>query len=126
MTSSSNWLLNWVLAYSTPYMVNPGKGNADLESKVFFIWGALCMGAAVFVYFCVHETKGELAIHTSITILTITGLSLEQVDELYEKVPHAWNSAGFVPSVSFAEVRQHMHEEKAEKIENEVAVVEYQ
>jgi hypothetical protein len=37
MTTASNWLLNWAIAYSTPYMVNPGKGNANLGSKVFFI-----------------------------------------------------------------------------------------
>lgn len=34
------------------------------------------------------------------------GLSLEQVDELYAKVPHAWNSKDFVPTVSFQEVQQ--------------------
>ncbi|KAK6381526.1 Plasma membrane low glucose sensor [Exophiala oligosperma] len=113
MTSSSNWLLNWALAYATPYMVNPGKGNANLGSKVFFIWGALCVLCAVFVQFCIYETKG---------------LSLEQVDELYEKVPHAWQSAGFVPTVSFADIQQRSlsmaGEEKEGKIENEVAVSE--
>lgn len=31
------------------------------------------------------------------------GLSLEQVDEMYEKVNRAWNSPGFVPTVSFRE-----------------------
>lgn len=44
-----------------------------------------------FVYFFVYETKG---------------LSLEQVDELYAKVPHAWQSAGFVPTVNFQEVQE--------------------
>ena len=34
------------------------------------------------------------------------GLSLEQVDELYLKVPKAWNSKGFVPTVSFQEVQE--------------------
>lgn len=34
------------------------------------------------------------------------GLSLEQVDELYAKVPKAWHSKGFVPTVSFQEVRE--------------------
>jgi len=34
------------------------------------------------------------------------GLSLEQVDELYAKVPKAWQSKGFVPSVSFQDVRE--------------------
>ena len=42
MTTASNWLLNWAIAYSTPYLVNSGPGNADLQSKVFFIWGTFC------------------------------------------------------------------------------------
>jgi SP family sugar:H+ symporter-like MFS transporter len=33
------------------------------------------------------------------------GLSLEQVDELYAKVGKAWQSKGFVPTVSFQEVQ---------------------
>lgn len=45
---------------------------------MFFVWG--------FIY----ETKG---------------LALEQVDELYAKVPHAWQSPGFVPTVSFQDVQ---------------------
>ena len=39
MTTASNWLLNWAIAYSTPYLVNPGAGNANLGSKVFFVSG---------------------------------------------------------------------------------------
>lgn len=34
------------------------------------------------------------------------GLSLEAVDELYAKVPKAWQSKGFQPTVSFQEVGQ--------------------
>ena len=83
-------LLNWAIAYATPYLVNDGPGNANLQAKVFFIWGGFCCVCVVFVYFCIYETKG---------------LSLEQVDELYAKVDHAWQSKGFVPTVSFAEVR---------------------
>lgn len=42
------------------------------------------------------------------------GLSLEQVDELYAKVPHAWQSRGFVPTVSFQEVQDvNVHDRKA-------------
>lgn len=33
------------------------------------------------------------------------GLSLEQVDELYGKVDKAWKSKGFVPTISFQDVR---------------------
>lgn len=38
MTTASNWLLNWAIAYMTPYLVNVGPGDVGLESKVFFIW----------------------------------------------------------------------------------------
>ncbi len=34
------------------------------------------------------------------------GLSLEQVDELYAKVGKAWQSKGFVPTVSFQDIKQ--------------------
>lgn len=88
ITTATNWLLNWAIAYATPYMVNSGAGNANLQSKVFFIWGGFCFICGVFVYTCIYETKG---------------LSLEQVDELYSKVPRAWNSVGWVPSVNYTE-----------------------
>lgn len=90
MTTASNWLLNWAIAYATPYMVNSGPGNADLGFKVFFIWGGFCLICAFFVWGLIYETKG---------------LSLEQVDEMYSKVPHAWQSIGFVPSVSYQDVQ---------------------
>lgn len=34
---ASNWLWNWAIAYATPYMVDSGKGNANLGTKLFFI-----------------------------------------------------------------------------------------
>ena len=57
MTTASNWLLNWAIAYSTPFLVNAGPGNADLQSKVFFVWGGCCVICCVFVYFMIYETK---------------------------------------------------------------------
>lgn len=42
MTTATNWLLNWAIAYSTPYLVNYGTGNANLQSKIFFIWFGCC------------------------------------------------------------------------------------
>lgn len=92
MTTASNWLLNFAIAYATPYLVDPGVGNANLGSKVFFIWGGFCVICTAFVYFCIYETKG---------------LSLEEVDELFEKVPHAWQSKGFIPSVNFREIQEY-------------------
>lgn len=88
MTTATNWLLNFAIAYSTPYIVDPGYAN--LGPKVFFVWGSACFLCIAFVFLMIYETKG---------------LSLEQVDELYSKVGKAWHSKGFVPTVSFQEVR---------------------
>lgn len=90
MTTASNWLLNWAIAYATPYLVNGGKGNANLQGKVFFVWGSFCLICAFFVWGLIYETKG---------------LSLEQVDELYGKCSKAWMSKAFRPTISFAEVQ---------------------
>lgn len=90
MSTASNWLLNWAIAYATPYLVNKGPGNAGLLSNIFWIWGGCCVLCAIFVYLMIYETKG---------------LSLEQVDELYAKVHKAWKSPGFVPTVSFVQVQ---------------------
>jgi len=46
MTTATNWLLNFALAYATPYMVNEGKGYANLQSKVFFVSRSICMSRA--------------------------------------------------------------------------------
>ncbi|PVF97964.1 putative monosaccharide transporter [Serendipita vermifera] len=67
LSTASNWLWNFGIGYATPYIVNPEYGN--LGPKVFFIWGSTCVGCLVFTYFCVPETKG---------------LSLEQIDILYQ------------------------------------------
>lgn len=83
LCTASNWLWNWGIGYATPYMVDEGPGNANLGSKVFFIWGGFNLIGLVFVYLFVYESKG---------------LTLEQVDEMYEKIDHAWKSPGFVPT----------------------------
>jgi MFS transporter, SP family, sugar:H+ symporter len=87
MTTATNWLLNFVIAFSTPYLVDAEFAN--LQSKVFFIWGCFCLIAIVFVYTFIYETKG---------------LTLEQVDELYGVVSKAWKSKAFRPKVNFREV----------------------
>ncbi|TQS32573.1 hypothetical protein Golomagni_07107, partial [Golovinomyces magnicellulatus] len=83
ISTASNWLLNWAIAYSTPYLVDFGPGNANLQSKIFFIWFACCFICIAFVYFFIYETKG---------------LSLEQVDQLYEEVSYAPNSTSWRPT----------------------------
>ncbi|ATY62455.1 high affinity glucose transporter RGT2 [Cordyceps militaris] len=89
ISTASNWLLNFGIGYSTPFMVDGGPGNAGFGLKIFFIWGAFCVFAVFFVWFMVYETSK---------------ISLEQIDEMYERVNHAWNSPSFEPSWSFQQM----------------------
>ncbi|KAK3381843.1 general substrate transporter [Podospora didyma] len=86
MTTATNWLLNWAIAYATPYLVNYGPGYANLQSKIFFIWFACCFLCIAFVYFFIYETKG---------------LTLEEVDELYNEVSVASKSKSWRPTTTF-------------------------
>lgn len=66
MTTAANWFFNWLLAFITPYMT--GTEYANLQSNIFWIWGAFCWISVIFVYFMIYETKN---------------LTLEEVSELY-------------------------------------------
>jgi MFS family permease len=90
ISTASNWLLNFAIAYGTPYLVNAGPGYANLQTKIFYIWGVFCFLSFIFVWCMVFETSK---------------ISLEQIDEMYERVDHAWNSKNFQPSWSFQEMR---------------------
>ncbi|KAJ5051507.1 uncharacterized protein L3040_001283 [Drepanopeziza brunnea f. sp. 'multigermtubi'] len=86
MTTATNWLVNWAIAYSTPYLVNYGDGNANLQAKIFFIWFGCCFFCIGFVYFMIYETKG---------------LTLEQVDEMYDEVSSASKSIYWKPTTTW-------------------------
>ncbi|KAI1465530.1 hexose transporter [Daldinia caldariorum] len=90
ISTASNWLLNFGIGYGTPFMVEEGNGYAALGAKVFYVWGAFCVLAAIFVYGMIYETSK---------------ISLEQIDEMYERVPFAWKSKNFEPSWSFQQLR---------------------
>jgi sugar porter (SP) family MFS transporter len=90
ISTASNWVLNFGIAYGTPYMVDTSSGSINLGSRVFFLWGAFCILSIAFVYFMVYETSK---------------ISLEQIDEMYERVDRAWNSRSFEPSWSFQQMR---------------------
>ena len=79
--AASNWLFNFAIAYATPYLVD--SEHANLQSKVFFIWGGCTFLCFLFVYFFIYETKG---------------LTLEQIDQLFETCPSARQSKGFIPT----------------------------
>ncbi|TPX17355.1 uncharacterized protein E0L32_012184 [Thyridium curvatum] len=100
MTTATNWLLNWAIAFSTPYLVNYGDGYANLQSKIFFVWFGCCFLCIAFVWFFIYETKG---------------LSLEEVDQLYEEVTVAHKSKHWVPSDSWDHRREVKLSGKAEE-----------
>lgn len=105
MTTATNWLFNWALAYSTPYLVNFGPGYCNLQSKIFFIWGGFCFLYIMFVYVMIYETKG---------------LSLEQVDELYNDVSSARASTRWKPTHTFLDrgVAMTLDKEQSDEIED--------
>ncbi|KAH6676663.1 general substrate transporter [Halenospora varia] len=86
LSTASNWLWNCIIAVITPYMVGTEKGEANMGSKVFFVWGSLCTACFVYAYILIPETKG---------------LSLEQVDRMLEETSPR-TSAAWVPHTTFA------------------------
>jgi len=113
MAAASNWLWNFAIAYATPFLVNQGKGDAGLQVKVFFIWGTTCLMCFIFSYFMVPETMG---------------LSLEQIDILYQNAL-PWQAGAYRRQLIaqdvhaadvLAEHQGHAHGAAAPKLEKEV------
>ncbi|PBP28307.1 general substrate transporter [Diplocarpon rosae] len=78
MSTASNWLMNFIIAFITPYLVDEDKAN--LGPKVFFIFGGCCALCVVFAYLNVFETKG---------------LELEDIDTMV-KESKPWSSAKWI------------------------------
>ena len=66
--SGLNFLFAWLVAFFTPYFINPDRLNWG--PKYGYIWGGSNFILAVWAFLFVPETKGR---------------SLEQLDELFEK-----------------------------------------
>lgn len=81
VTVATNWLVNFVFAFITPYLIDTGSHTAALGNKIFFIWGGANAVGAVFVYFMVYETKG---------------LKLEEIDFMYLNCKNSRESQNFV------------------------------
>ncbi|AOA61207.1 Plasma membrane low glucose sensor [Komagataella phaffii CBS 7435] len=80
LSSATNWFVNFVFAYCTPYLVDTGNHTAALGTNIFFIWGGCNFLGLIFTYFCVYETKGLL---------------LEEIDLMYKHSKFAWKSSEF-------------------------------
>jgi len=88
-------------------MVGQDHGDANLGSRVFFVWGSLCTACFVYAYLLIPETKG---------------LSLEQVDRMLEETTPR-TSAAWVPHETFA-AHQGLTEKGELKSEAEVTNTE--
>lgn len=64
MTTATNWLLNFIIAFITPYIVDEEHGN--LGSRVFFIWASAILIAIGFVWAFIYETKGMFIFETDV------------------------------------------------------------
>lgn len=78
LSASTNWIVNFVFAYSTPYLIDEGTHTAAaMGTKIFFLWGSFNVAGLFLTIFFVYETKN---------------LMLEEVDELYRTCPNALKS----------------------------------
>ncbi|SCV99830.1 LAFE_0B03444g1_1 [Lachancea fermentati] len=75
--AASNWLVNFICAFITPYLVDTGSHTSSLGTKIFFIWGSLNATGVIIVYLTVYETRG---------------LTLEEIDQLYRLSPNSISS----------------------------------
>ncbi|KAF4971594.1 hypothetical protein FSARC_1626 [Fusarium sarcochroum] len=72
MSVATNWLLNWAIAFSTPYLVNFGEGYANLQSKIFLVW-VLLLEEVDLLYEEVSVARKSTKWKPSATMLQIQG-----------------------------------------------------
>ncbi|KAK7203953.1 general substrate transporter [Myxozyma melibiosi] len=80
-----DYIFNFLISYTTPFLVDDAPGSLNMGTNVFFIWGTASLLGALFIALFVYETKG---------------LTLEQIDELYMTCPTAWRSSSFKPAAN--------------------------
>lgn len=94
IAASTNWIVNFALAMSTPYLVDSGQHTAALGTKIFFIWGSLNAAGFVCTWALIYETKGMM---------------LEEINELYRICPNALQSQRYnkkIREAGFAMIEQ--------------------
>ncbi|KAJ5110147.1 hypothetical protein N7532_002792 [Penicillium argentinense] len=70
---ATHWLFNFVIARSVPYMIS------DISFGTYFVFAACTTLSIPFVWFLIPETKG---------------LSLEEIDIIFERQPSGFNQRG--------------------------------
>lgn len=96
LAQSCNWLWGFLISFFTPF----------ITGAIHFGFGFVFMGCMVFsiffTFFIIPETKG---------------LSLEEVDELYESGVPAWKSSGWTPKNNFSQANAYT-KAQATQVEN--------
>lgn len=88
MATGSNWLFNWLVSFTFPYLYSPAA--ADLGSKIGFIYGGLMVLGCAWVFFLLPETAGR---------------SLEEIEYMFQHHVPARHFAKFqVPDMSSGEL----------------------
>lgn len=87
LATFSGFTINLMIQYISPYLQN--EGYANLQGKIGFVWGSFAVAAAVWVAFYLPEMSGR---------------SLEELDELFEKRVSVWKLRGFKTDGIGAEV----------------------
>jgi MFS family permease len=67
-STATNWFCSWMVTFTFPYLFN--ADSAGLGARVGFIYGALMVAAAVWVFFFLPETSGR---------------ALEEIQTLFQK-----------------------------------------
>lgn len=102
--AASNWLINFICALMTPYLFDTGNHTTSLGTKIFFLWGSLNALGTIVVYFAVYETSG---------------LTLEQIDELYQKSSSGINSRKWNKEIRNAPDQYHLRRKQLDELQHE-------
>ncbi|PWY88114.1 glucose transporter [Aspergillus sclerotioniger CBS 115572] len=81
------WISTWLIAFVTPYLVDATA--ADLSIKVCYLWFGMVVVSLVWAFLYVPE---------------LSGLSVEEVDMLFELRIPAWRSVQWAESLRVVEV----------------------
>lgn len=101
----SGFVVNLMIQYISPYLQD--EGYANLQGKIGFVWGSFAVAAAVWVAFFLPEMSGR---------------SLEELDELFEKNVSVWKFGKFRTSGIGAEVTALESADASKVVEGKVLV----
>lgn len=124
LATSSNWLVNFALSFSTPYLVDEKYGN--LGGNVFFIWGSTSTLSGLAAYLCVWETKKLSLEEANKMVLEVKPRKSVKYNKDVLARRRVDSETGYKNSTEVAEVEDRSQRVPADKDSTEVAEVEDQ